>query len=114
MKLAESKVGVPFPVWVVFEKAEERDHGRPNTHLVFTDEAAAKEEAIGVGYFGGPAHVEKYHAIQDEENNYWLLDKQISDIDKTRYAYEEKIKLKALGKLTEEEKRVLRTNWRHI
>ena len=88
MKLVEnSKVGIPFNVWVVFEGDDDRSKGHPNTHLVFTDEVAAKEEAMNVGYYGGNAPVEKFLAIQDEENDYWLLDRQISDIDKTRHVY---------------------------
>jgi hypothetical protein len=104
--------GVPFDVWVVYERADERDHGYPNTHLVFTDEAAAKEEAMSAGYYGGNAHVGSHKAILDSQGIFWLLDQQISDIDKTRHAYEEKIKQQALKKLTDEEQRVLRTSWK--
>ena len=99
--------GVPFEVFVVYTGGGERDSGNPDSRYVFTDKAAAEEKAKGIGWYGSNAHVGKHLAIKDSEGLFWLLNKQISDINMTRDAYERDIKAKALKKLTSEEKRVL-------
>lgn len=90
-------------VWAVYCKETENRYG-PITD-VFSDEGLATEFAKGKGHWGGNARVDKVRAFIDKnskmahviDGSFVLNDGKVK----------EDLKIKALAKLTEEEKKVL-------
>ena len=102
-----ASTGKPFDIYVIYTGGDDLHSGSPNGNYAYLDEAAAKQKAKGMGWWGGNAHVDKFLAIKDNDGCYWLISKEIKDINETQFNYEKEIKEQALEKLSAEERRIL-------
>lgn len=101
--------------WAVHQTVNEYGH-LGKLVGVFSTENKANKAAIGQGWYGGHALVEKHRAIvlvdyDSGTEHYYLLDKKLTDVpsklDTNLIEYENLIKKRALSKLSKEEKEVL-------
>lgn len=94
-------------VTTVYEARAEIDHeeGRAGTRVMghYEMERDAREAVKGQGIFGGPGHVEEKSAIWISDNEFYVVPGSHPEMLDGR----DKVRIRALAKLTEEERKVL-------
>ena len=74
---------------------------------VFTDENRADRHADGKGWYGGNGGVSERKAIHLSDGTVYLIEGSPIDLNLTARQHDAEVRLKALNKLTAEEKRIL-------
>lgn len=94
-----------FPMWVVYENADERGDGTPA--WFFSNEVVARQQAAGRGWYGGDAPVREHHGLQTSDGRvYWLQQEEPIALNFTP-ADAKKMRQRALAKLTRDERMLL-------
>ena len=75
----------------------------------YRSHTSAASAVIGSGWYGGTGHVSEGHAVQLENGQWYLLANSgySIDLDGEQAKLDAKLREQALGKLSNEEKRVL-------
>jgi hypothetical protein len=96
-------------VYVTYSTTDEYGR-RGSRNGIFTTRSKADKEAIGIGWWGGTGTVVVEHAITVDGISYLLSSPEPIELDVTSdevKAMKEKLKRKALAKLTSEERKAL-------